>query len=462
MRLAFRSFLVTALAAALCPAAEIAPAAFSPVAQVNTANVGVLGRAWTFAYPRRPGRAEAAPLIAGGVMYVPVGASGVCALDAAGGAIRWCGQYAPPARDPIADSNRGLAAYRGSLFMITSDGNLAAVEAASGKLRWKSRLAGYLQMPGPAPAPLAARDLVFVATRGHLEAFHVSNGVRAWVFSTKPEPDSGLDPSDTWTAVTGAYDASLDLLYWTYNASILALEPATGRIVWEFGFPTHEAEVDDDNQAPVPVDAVWHGEPRKLLVQANRNGFFYVLDRADGRLLLAKAFVRENQATRKIAVGAQVCPDAFGATSWQNAAYHPEAGLLYVIARDACARISMDGPRTDVQESLPVDSVKALDLQTGDIRWMYDFTPFSPRSHAGLLTTAGGLVFFGLGEGYVIAADASAGKILWTGRTAGHIRSAPVSYAAGGRQFVAVATSEAIEVFALSQAAPVQRAALRD
>ncbi|HEV2444678.1 MAG TPA: PQQ-binding-like beta-propeller repeat protein, partial [Candidatus Sulfopaludibacter sp.] len=359
---------------------------FSPLRQIDTGNVARLVPRWMFPIRGR-GALQTTPLVVDGVMYVTA-ANEAYALDARTGHEVW--HYSHPRSQGLAGDagggiNRGAALLGGRLFMVTDNAHLLALDRASGKLLWDVEMADSRVNYGSTSAPLVVDDLVVAGVsggdegvRGFLAAYRASTGERAWRFWTIPAP--GEPGSETWsgralehgcgsTWLTGTYDPESRLLYWPtgnpcpdyngderkgdnlYTSSVLALEPATGKLRWYYQFTPHDVHDWDAAQTPLLVDAVFHGQPRKLLVHGNRNGFFYVLDRLTGKLLLAEPFVRRitwasgigadgrpkllagNEPTEE---GQLVCPSVAGAANWPSNAYDPATGLFYFFAEESC------------------------------------------------------------------------------------------------------------------------------
>jgi alcohol dehydrogenase (cytochrome c) len=473
---------------------------YSPLRDIDSRNVGGLAVAWVFQFPRIPARSESTPLVRNGVMYVTVGGDEAYALDARTGRVLWHFRYAGIEKGRLTDWNRGFALLGNRLFMTTLDASLLALDARNGSLLWKVKVADHASQYSTTSAPLIVRDLVIVGVgggdekevRGFLDAYRGETGERAWRFHTVPAPgqpgSETWPPTDVWKTggaapwTTGSYDPELNLLYWAtgnpgpldydgrnrpgdnlYSCSLLALAPETGRLRWHFQFTPHDTADWDSNQTPVLLDADWHGKSRKLVALANRNGFFYLLDRSDGKFLLAKPFVRQTWVksfrpdgrpetfpeAQPSLEGSDYCPDPYGGTNWQAPAYNPETGLLYVSAHDACARYYPSGPSYEPSVHTPVNSVKAIDVRTGGIRWSLVLSGPQDHSMAGCMTTSGGLVFFGYRDGNFMAADARSGVLLWHFNTGGSIRASPMTYAADGKQYVAITTRNALFTFAL-------------
>jgi alcohol dehydrogenase (cytochrome c) len=316
-------------------------------------------------------------------------------------------------------------------------------------------------------------------------------------------PAPGDPGSETWggraiehgcaaTWLTGTYDPESKLLYWPtgnpcpdyngderkgdnlYSSSVLAIDPETGRRRWHYQFTPHDLHDWDANQTPMLVDAEFHGERRKLLVQGNRNGFFYVLDRLTGKVLLAEPFVTNVTWASGIGAdgrpvllagheptleGQRVCPAVAGATNWPSTAFSPVTGLFYLFAEESCAVYTSNDQWWEPGKSFyggvtrraPGTSaagkvLKAIDVQTGKARW--EIQVGGGILGSGVMATAGGLVFYGSDDGFV-AVDASNGKQLWHFNTNQTWRAGPMTYALGGDQYIAVAAGSNVLAFSL-------------
>ena len=316
-----------------------------------------------------------------------------------------------------------------------------------------------------------------------------ARGLRDPARSTWSGDSANFGGGPTW--LTGTYDAETDTLYWTtgnpapdfdgtvregdnlYTCSVLALDPNTGRLKWHFQHTPHDTHDWDSNQAPVLLDAVFEGKPRKLLIQAVRNGFYYVLDRLTGEFLLGRAYIHQTWADgltaegRPIVIpdtdpteeGNRTCPDLTGGTNWGAPSYSPQTGLFYVSIREACATYTRKtktpipgNPYTGTGEQFDPDdpqggAIVAMDPLTGDIRWRFELNQGRPTS--GVLATEGGVVFAGTLEGYLVALDAKSGRLLWRQQLGGQIYSTLISYAMDGRQFVSVVADGVLHTLAL-------------
>jgi alcohol dehydrogenase (cytochrome c) len=478
---------------------------YSPLDQIRPANIKRLATAWVAQFPRIPNRSEATPLVRNGVMYVTAGGEEAHAIDARTGRFLWTFHYTPPgtgAAAPRLNWNRGFAISGNRLFMATTDCSLIAIDARNGSLLWRMQLADPKDNYGTNAAPLIVNNLVLLGVRGgdlghmrgFVDAYEVETGRRAWRFYTIPAP--GEPGSETWpktdvwksgggaTWTAGSYDPELNLVYWPvgnagpsdfdgrnragdnlYTCSVVALDPRTGKRVWHYQFTPHDLHDWDANETLVLADAVWKGKPRKLIMQANRNAFFYVLDRTNGEVLLAEPFAKQTWAKRILPNGRPemqpnteptqkgnpACPDLFGGTNWQAPAFNPAVGLFYVISRDACGFFKTAGFTVDLDPKAPApqESLKAIDIQTGAVRWAIPFRGNQEFLFAGAMTTAGGLVFYSSREGQFMAVDARSGEMLWHFNTGGTVRASPMSYAVDGRQYIAITTKGGVFAFAL-------------
>jgi len=395
------------------------------------------------------------------------------------------------------------------VFMVTDNAHLLALDRFSGDLLWETEMADWHQNYNATSAPLVAGGLVMSGTaggeqgaRGFLAAYDPATGKEAWRFWTAPKP--GEPGSETWigkaiehpSAVawfTGTYDPQLDVVYWPtgnpgpdyngeerggdnlYSCSILALDAKTGKLRWYYQFTPHDVYDWGASEPPVLLDAEWQGQPRKLLVQANRNGFFYVLDRTDGTLLLARPFVKKLTWAKEIgadgrpvlnplpktASGAtEVCPSQDGASNWFSTSYNPATGFYYVQALEKCSiytkrpaeweagRSYTGGSSRNMPDEAAQKVLRAIDIQSGKIAWELPQIG-DAVSWGGTLSTVTGLVFFGEDSGMFMALDAASGKPLWRFQTNQLWKASPMTYVFDGRQYVAVCAGQNILAFAL-------------
>jgi alcohol dehydrogenase (cytochrome c) len=481
----------------------------SPLTEITPANVSRLRPVWVY-QPPGSGLLETTPLVVNGVMYATSGPTAVAALDLNSGKPIW--EWARPIAPSVLNLgfprvNRGVAILDNTIFVGTLDGYLVALDAKSGIERWTTKVGDNPTGHAITAAPLVADNKVIVGIsggeagiRGFLDAYDAKTGKQVWRYWTIPspgEPGSETWPADSWvhgggaTWLTGSYDPALKLLYWgTGNpgpdwngdtrvgdnfgtSSVVALDIETGKRRWSFQFTPHDVHDWDANQIPVLVDAELGGRARQLLVMANRNAFYYALDRATGEYLLGAQYAKQTWARgldekgRPILVpnmepsekGTLVYPSLQGATNWASPSYSPATGLLYVPVREMGSVYYKTAteyrPGTyytgGSEKRLDEESwgaVRAIDVRTGTKVW--DFALPSP-TWAGVLSTAGGLVFSGSNEGNFFALDAKTGKPLWQFQTGGAIRSGPMSFAVNGRQYVAIAGGHAIFVFSLAE-----------
>ena len=481
---------------------------YSGLDQVHAGNVGRLELKWAYQLSALD-RAETTPLVVDGVMFVTEAPSNVVALDAATGREYWRYEHELPddLRICCGRNNRGVAILDETLYMSTLDAHLAAVDARTGNLRWQAEVADHRGGYSKTAAPLVVKDRVVTGIaggefgiRGFLDAYDAESGERAWRTYTIPgpdQPDNRTWSGDSWrtggspTWITGSYDPDLDLVYWgtgnpgpdyngevrlgdnLYADSVLALDGDTGDMAWYFQFTPHDVHDWDAIQVPILADLEVDGEPRRLMLWANRNGFYYTLDRATGEFLVGRPFARMTWASgldedgRPIRVpglfpsaeGVVVSPPAAGATNWMSPAFSPRTELFYVMAYDGEARFFIrdedyvEGDRFigggQVQFQ-PIEeyasAVRALDPRTGELRWEY---PVQPHTWAGVLATAGDLVFGGSVDGYFYALDAATGRELWHVAVGAQVRASPITYAVDGQQYVTIAAGNVIFTFGL-------------
>jgi alcohol dehydrogenase (cytochrome c) len=477
----------------------------SDLKQIDIMNVAHLAPAWMFPIAKAQ-RLEGTPIVVGGIMYVTT-ANECYAVDAKNGRHIW--HYARPlTKGVIGDAesaiNRGVAVLNDKVFMVTDHAHIIALNRLTGHLLWDTEMADFHQHYGATGAPLVVGNLVLSGTSGgdegapgFIAAYDTEAGARAWRFSTIEGPKTWVGRAiehgcvDAW--FTGTYDPSTDLIYWPtgnpcpdyngderkgdnlYANSVVALEPKTGKLRWYYQFTPHDVH-DWDAVAPLlAIDAPFHGTPRKLLIQANRNGFFYVLDRTTGEFLLGQPFVKKmdwadgidakgRPMTRASATptpaGTKACPNVVGATNWFSSAYNPDTGLFYVMALESCGIYTKSdawwepgksfygGGTRRVLGETPERFLRALDIQTGKTVW--EIPQISGGGGwGGVLSTAGGLIFFCDESGAFAAADARSGKLLWHFYTNQPWHASPMTYAVDGKQYVAVAAGSNFISFAL-------------
>jgi alcohol dehydrogenase (cytochrome c) len=475
----------------------------SELKQIDISNVAHLAPAWMFPIANAK-RLEGTPIVAGGVMYVTT-ANECYALDAKNGRQIW--HYSRPlTKGVIGDAasaiNRGVAILRDRIFMITDHAHIIALNRINGELVWDTQMADFREHYGATGAPLVVGNLVLSGTSGgdegapgFIAAYDVETGKEAWRFQTIEGPRTWAGRAsehgcvDAW--FTGTYDSSTDLIYWPtgnpcpdyngderkgdnlYANSVVALEPKTGKLRWYYQFTPHDVH-DWDAIAPLlSIDAEFKGKPRKLLVQADRNGFFYVLDRVTGEFLLGEPFVKKmdwadgidekgrprvRESATPTPEGTKSCPSVVGATNWYSSAYNPQTKLFYVMALESCGIYTKSDAWWERGKSfygggtrrVPGEErfLRALDIQTGKVVWEVPQIG-AGGGWGGVLSTAGGLVFFCDESGALAAADAASGKLLWHFYTNQPWHASPMTYAVDGKQFVAVAAGSNFISFAL-------------
>jgi alcohol dehydrogenase (cytochrome c) len=482
---------------------------YSSLRDINSGNVAHLRAAWVF-HPGNSERLEVTPVVIHGIMYV-TSANDAFALDARTGRVLW--HYDRPVSsglldDAAAHHSRGVGVWRNSVYMETDDAHLLCLDARSGSLLWDVAYADKAKHYGATSAPLVVKDEVIVGTsggdsgvRGFLAAYDALTGTLKWRFWTIPGPGefgSASWPGDSYlhgggtTWMPGTYDPELETLYWTtsnaapdfvgdsrpgddlYTACVLALNPDTGELKWHFQFTPHDLYDYDATQTPVLVDVEDRGVTRRLLVQANRNGFLYVLDRRNGKFLKATPFVKKlnwaegvDASGRPIlsgriptAEGAYICPGINGATNWFSPSYNPGTGLFYVMALESC-NLFFANPKPftpgetyyGTGTKLPPDeyaqkTLLAYSVSEGKPVWRYPQVGHGD-SWGGTLTTAGGLVFFGDDAGSLEAVEARTGRALWHFNTGQTMHASPMSYMVEGVQYVVVSAGSDVFSFSL-------------
>jgi alcohol dehydrogenase (cytochrome c) len=482
---------------------------YSSLDQINTGNAARLQMQWTFQVADL-GQFETTPLVVDGVLYGTGQNNRAFAVDARTGRPIWRYQRNLPDKlQPCCGMvNRGFAILGNRLFMATLDGHVIALDTRTGNLVWDVKAADSKEAYVFTVAPLVVKNEVIVGisggeygVRGFVAAYDAETGQNRWRFETVPGP--GQPGNDSWAGdswktggepawITGSYDPELNLVYWPtgnpspsgyggvragdnlYSNSMLALDPDTGKLKWYFQFTPHDLYDYDATQVPVLLDTEWQGHPRKLLLQANRNGFLYVLDRTDGKFLQATAFGKltwtkaigadgrpmPNPELKLGEKGQRVCPGALGLTNWYSPSYNPDSKLLYVATSDECD-IFTSSPQPyraghDFLGSVyvpdpvirPKGALKALDPATGETKW--EFKYFS-NPNGGVLSTRGGVVFAGESDGNFIALDARTGVDLWHVQLGAAVYSTAITYQLDGKQYVVIPAGSALFAFSIAQ-----------
>ena len=493
---------------------------YSELAQITPANVGNLEMKWAF-QARSTEKFETTPLVVDGKMYITQAPNDVIALDAATGRTFWVFNYTPStdARPCCGRVNRGVAILGDTLFMATIDSHLIAIDATNGHPIWNVQTgnpkAGYAMTL----APLVVKDKVIVGVgggeygiRGYIAAYDAKTGKEAWRFYTIPGP--GEPGHETWSGdswihggasvwLTGAYDADANLTYWgvgnpgpdfhgseragdnLYSDCVVALDADTGKLKWYFQFTPHDVYDYDSVQVPVLADMEWKGRNRKIMLWANRNGFYYALDRTTGEFLNGKPFATvtwakgldERGRPMRIATNnpsnnaQRIFPGPLGATNWYSPSYSPRTGLFYIPAWDNTHTDFQEAPveykegknytggilknsGTGIRSTQVLDRkeedgygvVRAIDAKTGERKWEFKMADLTM---SGILTTASDLLFTGSREGYFSALDDRDGRLLWKVSAGGDIAMGPMTYQVNGKQYVAFAAGSSLFAFAL-------------
>ena len=497
---------------------------YSTLSQINQGNVKNLEQQWVV-QNQVPGAWESNPLVVDGIMYLTQRPNDVMAVDARTGKMFWLYRWTPDpaARVCCGANNRGVAILGDTLFVGTLDAHLIALDAKTGKPLWNTVVADVKSAYSITMAPLIVKDKILVGVggaefgiRGFIAAFDPKTGKEIWRFYTIPGPgDPGFESwkGDDWKTgggsvwTMGSYDPTLNLVYfgvgnpgpdWNpsqrpgdnlYSDSVVALDPDTGKLNWHFQFTPNDGYDYDSTQVPVLADMDWNGKPAKVMMWANRNGFFYVLDRVTGKFLQGQPFVKVNWASGLDANGRPIqtpqppgqptYPGNQGGTNWYPPAYSPRTGLFYfsvwenygsVFRREEAVYqpgrnfagggatglapapgattvgIGRRGPIDYWTSEVGSGATVAMDPHTGKRVWTF---PQYDVADAGMMTTASDLLFTGGREGYFYAFDAKTGKLLWKTNLGGSIVNAPVTYAIDGRQYVSVISGNILSTFAL-------------
>ena len=508
---------------------------YSPLSQINRTNVKNLQLKWSYhpLYAKNTNsqnKMENTPLVVDGVMYSGT-ALEIVALDAVTGREYWKLNRAldPKAYYNAYEVNKGLAIAGSTLFWATVDCHLIAIDAKNGQIIWDQTLADYRKGYQYNVPPLVVRDKVILGPATNeagancwVSAYDVRTGKELWRFDTAPAsaeaPEAKTWIGDSWKHGgspiwnAGSYDPETNLTFWgtgnpnpgwngdirtpadnLYSASVIALDADTGKLKWYYQFTPGDEYDWDATQVPVLADMEWQGKPRKLMLWANRNGFFYVLDRVTGKFLMGKPFVKQTWADGiddngrplknpefwpKPMGGIVVFPGTQGGTNWYPPSYSPRTGLFYVPTWDNYSSRSakypvgewIEGkrytgstppPGMDVpagggrqtranpafkREDEGYGAIRALDPKTGEKKWDYKMVNYT---ESGVLSTAGDLVFAGGMEGTFFALDAKTGERLWYVNLGGPNASGPISYAVDGKQYVVGTGQGTLFVFAL-------------
>jgi alcohol dehydrogenase (cytochrome c) len=468
----------------------------SKLTQISPANVDKLGLAWAF-QTNQTATIKSSPLLVDGVLYFTV-PDNVWAVDARSGHLIWRYTYPPNQGSHI--GNRGLGMYKGWLYFMTPDCHLVSLNAKDGTLRWKVEIADYTKGYWTSEAPLVVGEHVIVGVsgdfdnlQGYLRSLDPETGAEQWQWDSTPPLGTPHATTGGMTWMTGSYDPDLNLLFWgtgnptpvlngktrpgddLYTCSIVALNPDTGKFVWGFSASPHDTHDWDAVETLVLVDADFHGQPKKMLMQTSRNGYFFVLDRTNGKSLLTSTFGPVNWSLgvdkeghpipnpekEPAPDGRIIAPDEGGMTNYRSPSFDPKTGLFLVDAH----------PSWSIYFAKPADGtygwagadygiwskgvLEAIDYQTGKIRWSHELG--DGGSGAGVLTTDSGLTFTGDANGNIIAVDTADGKTEWHAGTGSGLQTSPMTYELDGRQYVVAGSGSVMFAWALpSGTAPPQ------
>jgi len=465
----------------------------SALTQLTPANVHQITLKWAFA-TGDTASIKGTPIVSNGIVYLTT-PDNVWAIDARSAHQLW--RYTYPANEGFHIGHRGVALHKNTVYFTTPDAHLVALNANDGKVKWNVVIADQKKGYWSTNAPLLIRDHLIVGVAGDfdnlpgvLKSIDPETGGTQWIFYSTPPPGTPGNPSDGATGgqmwMTGTYDPRLNLLFvgtgnptpvlngparagdnrWT--DSIVAINPDTGKLAWGFQATRHDTHDWDAAEVPVLIDAPFNGSPSKLLLQASRNGYFYVLDRETGRSLLTKPFATTNwakgvdqdgrpipdPAKEPAPDGRLVAPDESGGTNYRSPSFDPTSGLLLVSAHDAYG-IYFFKPDHGAYGWAGADYgvygksvLRAIDYRTGEIRWHHELG--DGASGAGVLTTATGLTFTGDTAGNVLGLRTSDGKTLWHAAI-GRVGNSPITYELDGRQFVLVGAGSSLYAWALPE-----------
>jgi len=491
----------------------------SALTQVTPANAKDLTLKWVF-QTRTLDKQENTPLVVDGVMYTIQSPNDVIALDAATGKTIWTYLHKPAAGtvNPCCGNlTRGVAILGDKLFLATLDAQMIAINAKTGKELWKTDVADYKQQYSMTVAPLVVKDKVITGVaggehgiRGFISAYDVNTGKEVWKFNTVPGPgEAGYEtwlgkdgkPNDSYLHggapiwVTGSYDPETNLTMWgtgnagpdwdgdarlgdnLYSSSVVALDADTGKLKWHYQFSPHNEFDWDATQVPVLADVQIQGQPRKVMLWANRNGMFYVVDRTDGRFIMGKPFTKVNwlkgfdergrpmldPAVKPTKEGTLVYPGNQGGTNWYNPSFSPATGLFYIPAWENSSSTYVKGeqppefhegqsftglfPRNGATTDDVYSAIVAMDPNSGDKKWSFRLS--APSTEGGVLTTASNVLFAGGRDGQFVALDARDGKLLWETNLGPSVSAGPMSYQVNGKQYIAIQGGNALYTFGL-------------
>ena len=464
----------------------------SPLKQITPQNVKDLGLAWAF-QTNQIATIKSSPLLVDGILYFTV-LDDIWAVDARSGHQIWHYKYPPNKGFHI--GQRGVGMYKQFLFYLSPDGHLVSLNAKDGTVRWEVTVADATKGYWTTMAPLIVGNHVLIGVSGdfdnltgYIRSVDPETGATQWQWNSTPPAGTPNQPTGGMTWMTGTYDPDLNLVYWgtgnptpvlngstrpgndLYTCTIVALDPEAGKLVWSFQPSPHDTHDWDDVETPVLVDGEFHGQRKKMLMQAARNGYFFVLDRTNGKNLLTGSYGPvnwtlgvdkqgrpvPNPKKEPAPDGRLIAPDEGGLTNYRSPSFDPKTGLFIVDAH----------PSYSLYFAKPADGnygwagadyglwgkgvIEAIDYQTGEIRWSHQVGPEGDGS--GVLTTKSGLTFTGDAEGNFLALDTSDGKTLWHAGSGASIASSPISYELDGRQYLVTSSGGVLFAWALPAAA---------
>lgn len=468
----------------------------SRLTQITPRNVGNLTLSWAF-QTNQSAQIKSTPLVVDGIAYFTV-PDNIWAVDARSGHMIW--HYLKPTTEGNHIGHRGVAIYKGWLYLTTPDCHLVSLNAKDGTVRWDKTYADVSKGYWATMAPLIVRNHVIVGVSGDfdnlpgfLHSFDAETGESQWQWDATPPAGTPHMTTGGMTWMTGTYDPDLNLIYWgtgnptpvlsggprpgdnLYTCSIVALNPDDGKLAWAFQASPHDTHDWDAVETPVLVDGDFHGQHRRMLMQTSRNGYFFVLDRSNGKNLLSEPFGPVNWSLgldkkgqpipdpkkEPARDGRLIAPDEGGMTNYRSPSFDPRTGLFIVDAH----------PSWSIYFAKPADGtygwagadygvwgkgvIEAIDYQTGKIRWSHDVG--QGGSSAGVMTTDTGLTITGDGLGNVLALDTATGKTLWHAGTGSPMQSSPISYELDGRQYIMTSSGGVLFAWTLPEAMAASR-----